>query len=119
MSDLIEIHRLKVMSHIGVPHDERARPQPLWITVRMTPGQGFDRLADAIERTVDYQQVADQLTTMAAVRPRHLIETLATEAADLLLREHPLAEVWIRIEKQILPNADCVAVEISRCHPAG
>lgn len=112
--DTIEIRRLKVTCHIGVPEEERSQPQALWLTVRMIPGQGFDGLADAIERTVDYQQVAGQLSSLAAIRPRRLIETLATEAADLLLREHPLAEVWIRIEKQILPDTDCVAVEISR-----
>lgn len=112
--DTIEIRRLKVMTHIGVPVEERAEPQALWITVRMTPGQDFDGLDDEIGRTIDYQQVAEQLSELAALRPRQLIETLATEAADLLLRQHPLASVWLRIEKQILPDTDCVAVEITR-----
>ena len=112
--DTIEISRLKVSTHIGVPDEERAEPQTLWITARLVPSQGFDHLADAIDHTIDYQAVADQLSSLAAERPRKLIETLATEAADLLLSSHPLKEVFIRIEKQILPNTDCVAVEVTR-----
>ncbi|MGB0292991.1 MAG: dihydroneopterin aldolase [Luteolibacter sp.] len=112
--DTIEISRLKVITHIGVPDEERAQTQPLWITARLIPSQNFDHLADAIEQTINYQVVADQLTALAMVRPRKLIETLAIEAADLLLQKHMLSEVWLRIEKQILPNTDCVAVELCR-----
>jgi len=112
--DTIEIRRLKIQTHIGVPEEERAQAQSLWISARMMPAQGFDGLADAIEHTIDYQAVADELSSLAALRPRKLIETLAVEAADLLLRNHPLREVWIRIEKKILPDTDCVAVEITR-----
>lgn len=112
--DTIEISRLQVETHIGVPDEERAQPQSLWITVRLVPSQGFDHLGDSIEHTIDYQAVADQLTALAASKPRKLIETFASEAADLLLREYPLNKVWLRIEKQILPNTDCVAVELSR-----
>lgn len=114
MPDTIEIRRLKVSTHIGVPDEERADAQPLWITARLQPGQGFEGLGDSIDHTIDYQAVAEQLSELAAQRPRHLIETLAVEAADHLLGNHPLREVWIRIEKQILPNTDCVAVEVSR-----
>ena len=114
MPDTIEIKRLKVSTHIGVPDEERAEAQALWITVRLVPSQGFDHLSDAIEHTIDYQAVADQLTALAAEKPRKLIETLATEAADLLLGGYPLDEAFIRIEKQILPNTDCVAVELTR-----
>ncbi|MGA0900309.1 MAG: dihydroneopterin aldolase [Luteolibacter sp.] len=114
MPDIIEINRLKVSSHIGVPDEERAKAQSLWITARLVPSQSFDHLNDAIEHTIDYQAVADQLSSLAAAKSRKLIETLATEAADLLLSNYPLDETWIRIEKQILPDTDCVAVELTR-----
>lgn len=114
MPDTIEIRRLEVRTHIGVPDEERSVEQSLWMTVRMVPSQGFDHLDDRIEHTIDYQAVADQLALLAGERPRKLIETLACEAADLLLARHPLQEVFIRIEKQILPKTDCVAVELKR-----
>jgi hypothetical protein len=43
-----------------------------------------------------------------------MLETLATELCDFLLRQHPLAKVAISIEKHILPDTECVAVHIER-----
>ena len=114
MPDEIEIRRLKVQTHIGVPDDERSAQQVLLITARLTPSQGFDGLADEITHTVDYHAVAIQIQEVAAARPRKLIETLATELCDFLLRQHPLAKVAISIEKHILPDTECVAVHIER-----
>ena len=112
--DTIEIRRLRVLSHIGVPELERATPQALFISLRLVPAQGFEGLADDLARSVDYAAVAQQIETLAAARPRHLIETLATEIADYLLAHHPLARVALTIEKHILPNAECVAVHLER-----
>lgn len=112
--DRIEIRRLKVMTHIGVPDDERQQSQALWITTVMTPTHGFDGLGDAIDHTVDYQAAADHIRALAGSKPRRLIETLAVETADLLLREFPLHHVSVSIEKQILPDTDFVAVHLER-----
>ena len=112
--DTIEIRRLKVQTHIGVPDDERAQPQTLLITVRMVPGQGFAGLADEISYTIDYHAVSLEIQALAAARPRRLIETLAVEIADQLLAGHPLKSVAVTIEKHILPDTECVAVHIER-----
>ena len=112
--DEIEIRRLEVSCHIGVPEAERAVPQKLWISIWMEPSQDFDSLADEVRHTVDYAVVADGIRTLAEQRRRCLIETLATDAAHYLLSYHPLKAVTIQIEKRILPKADCVAVKIRR-----
>ena len=112
--DTIEIRRLQVSTHIGVPDEERAEAQTLRITVRMVPSQGFDSLADDISRTIDYYAVALEIQALAASKPRNLIETLAVETADFLLGKHPLKSVAITIEKHILPDTECVAVHIER-----
>jgi dihydroneopterin aldolase len=114
MNDTIEIRRLRVQSHIGVPDEERAETQSLQVTVRMVPGQGFAGLDDDISRTVDYHAVALEIQALAAARPRRLIETLAVEIAEHLLAAHPLGSVAVRIEKHILPETECVAVHIER-----
>ena len=114
MPDSIEIRRLRVSAHIGVPDEERASPQTLLVTVRMVPGQNFDGLADDISRTVDYHAVALEIQALAATRPRRLIETLASETAGMLLANHPLARVPVTIEKHILPDTECVAVHLER-----
>lgn len=116
--DTIEIRRLKVSTHIGVPDEERAQAQDLWVSVVMTPSQDFDSLHDCIDFTIDYQAVANQITALAAARPRNLIESLAVETAKLLLENHPLQQVAVTVEKQILPNTDCVAVRIERSRGA-
>ena len=112
--DTIEIRRLRVSARIGVPDEERAEAQTLWITVRLVPGQGFDGLADDIARTVDYHAVALEIQALAAAKPRNLIETLAVETADWLLGKHPLKSVAVTIEKHILPDTECVAVHVVR-----
>jgi hypothetical protein len=52
--------------------------------------------------------------SLAAAKPRHLIETLAVEIADHLLKNHPLSHIAVSIEKHILPNTECVAVHLER-----
>ncbi len=113
-ADTIEIRRLKVSTHIGVPDEERAVPQDLFVTIVMTPCRGFDGLGDAISRTVDYVAVAQEIEALAASRSRKLIETLCTDIADHLLEKHPLKRVAVTIEKNILPNTECVAVRVER-----
>ena len=112
--DTIEIRRLQVRTHIGVPDEERAAAQMLFVTVRMVPGQGFEGLADDIARTIDYSAVALEIQALAATKPRKLVETLAVETADFLLDKHPLKSVAITIEKHILPDTECVAVHVVR-----
>lgn len=112
--DEIEIRRLEVETHIGVPEEERATPQKLWISIWMRPSQGFSALQDNVENTVDYHAVSVQITELSAARPRRLIETLAVEIAEILLLTHPLASVDVKIEKRILPNTEFVAVKIHR-----
>ena len=112
--DQIEIRRLQVSTHIGVPDDERAEPQTLLLTIRMTPSQGFDRLADEISATIDYYAISLEIGVLAASQPRRLIETLAVDVAEHLLGGHPLSQVAVTVEKHILPNTECVAVHVER-----
>lgn len=110
----IEIRRLRVKTFIGVPDDERAEVQELLLTVKITPGVGFAEAGDDIAQTIDYAALAEGLKTMALAKPRKLIETLASDAADLVLG-HPLATaVEVMVEKFILPDTECVAVRLSR-----
>ena len=112
--DRIEIRRLQVRCHIGVPDDERSAPQVLLVSTMMVPGQGFDGLGDEITRTVDYYEVALDIQRLAESKPRRLIETLAVEIAEHLLQTRPLRRVGVTIEKHILPDTECVAVHVER-----
>lgn len=113
-ADTIEIRRLRVSTRIGATDAERTIPQTLWLTVRLVPAQDFDRLADDLTRTIDYQAVACEIQQLAAAKARRLIETLATETANFLLANHPLRRVAITVEKHILPDTEGVAVHVVR-----
>lgn len=114
MSNTIEIRKLRVSTHIGVPDEELAQAQEVLLTILMTPLFRFEDLADEIANTIDYHAVSLEIEALAAAKPRRLIETLAVEVAAHLLEHHALAKAEVLVEKFILPNTECVAVRVVR-----
>lgn len=113
--ETISIRRLAVEAVIGVPEEERAESQTLFISVVLVPSRPFAQMGDRIEETVDYQAVADWITSCVEGRPRHLIETLANDLATGVLDRFPIAwSVEIEVEKHILPRTDAVLVRTVR-----
>lgn len=113
--ETIVIRRLAVEALIGVPDKERAAPQTLFISVVITPDQCFAQMEDRIEKTVDYQAVANWIAACVAEKPRHLIETLAHELAQGILDRFSVARsVEVEVEKHVLPETDAVLVRTAR-----
>lgn len=112
--DSIEIYGLSVSSRIGVPDSERAEPQDLLVDLVIHPLRSFHFLPDQIEATVDYHAIVVRIEQIATVRPRNLIETLADEIADTVLREFSVARVAVTVRKFILPQTQHVAVRCVR-----
>ncbi len=113
-TDQIEIRRLAVSTNIGVPPEERATEQTVWISLWLTPNVPFDDLHDSIAQTVDYAKVAQKVKLIASSEPRYLIETLATDVANQLLKSFSIHSLTVKIEKKVLPNTEFVAVKITR-----
>lgn len=113
-SHRIEIRRLRVSSHIGVPDEERATAQELRVSVVIHVATAFAAMADDLERTLDYAALALEIQALAAARPRRLIETLASDIADHVLAARAVAAVEVVVEKFILPDTECVAVSLRR-----
>jgi len=118
MADQIFIESLELSSAIGVPDEERARPQRLTVSITLEPLRGFRELGDAIENAVDYASVTEFVKNLSAVRPRRLIETLADEIAGALLSHFPLRAVSVELRKFILPDTAFVAARVHRQMPA-
>lgn len=114
MPDLIHIEALEIRSRIGVPDAERETPQRLTVTLTLEPLRDFRALGDRIEATVDYAAVCAAVQTLAAARPRRLVETLAEEIAAALLAGYPLRRAEVEIRKFILPETQYVAIRIAR-----
>lgn len=113
-ADTIEIRKLRVSTHVGVPDEELAEVQTLEISMVLTPRNNFEDLADDITRTVDYHAVALEIQAIADQRPRRLIETLAADLANILLKNHSLSRIEVLLEKFILRDTECVAVRVIR-----
>ena len=82
---LIEIIGLKVSSLIGVPDEERLRPQDLLIDVTIKPSNYLYQLDDKIENTVDYFMVYELIKSISSSGERKLIETLAEEIINNII----------------------------------
>lgn len=113
----IEIRRLRVVTCIGVPDEERAEPQELRVSVVISAATPFADMKDDLEKTLDYAALAVGIQSLAAERPRRLIETLASDIASHVLASPAAAAVEVTVEKFILPDTDCVAVRLYRDRP--
>jgi dihydroneopterin aldolase len=112
--DEIILQGIDLPVSIGVPDTERATLQVLKANVRVQPQLAFTQMDDAIERTIDYDALTQRLRALAAARPRHLIETLAAEMAEVIIAEFGAAWVSVELQKRILPGVDHVAVRTTR-----
>ena len=112
--DAIIIRGLELPVRIGVPDAERAGWQTVSADVELEMQPRFDELHDELAGTLDYQAVADEIKTLAAARPRKLLETLAAEIIGALLRLPMVAAAAVELRKRILPGVDHVAVRMKR-----
>lgn len=118
-TDQIIIDGLELSTHIGVPDEERAQPQKLRATLTLhIPCCTAAAQTDDLAQTVNYYEVAERVKALAADSPRKLIERLADEIAALALTFPLVQKVQVRLDKFILPETKCVAVEIERMRKA-
>ena len=112
--DEIHIEQLDVFTRIGVPEEERAKPQRLTVSISLWPYQQTSDLADHIERTVNYSAVAEETKNFVRDQSVSLIETLAERLASHLLKSFPIQKVTIEVRKFALQDAKYVSVTVTR-----
>ena len=116
--NVIIIKGLRIDAAVGVTDAERDNPQRLEIDAVITPLETFAAVADAIDRTVDYQVAAQRIVQLARSRPRRLIETLASELAEMLVSEFRARRAEVEVRKFVVPTTAYVAVRCA-CDRAG
>lgn len=119
MSDHIHIKGLRVVTTVGVPAEERARPQTVSVSVSITLAKSFKGFDDQLEHTIDYYAVSEKLRTVAASGERKLIETLAEDLAAAVVAFDGVCAVTLEVEKFILADCDSVSVVITRAREHG
>jgi phosphoglycolate phosphatase len=113
-NDEIRIEELELMARVGVPDLERAEPQRLTVSMTLQPGCSFGHLGDNLSGTIDYAAVCESLRRFVSGRADNLIETLAHEMTEHLLRRFRLSRVELELRKFVLPETRHVAVRVVR-----
>jgi len=119
MAPTLSIVDLELTCHLGVPPEERAKPQKLLCTV-VFPVPNLKKAAttDHLSNTIDYHALSQLLQSTALRGERKLIEKLATELAQAALKKFRLPWIEIELKKFILPKTRHIALR-ARFTPSG
>lgn len=113
--DVIFIRQLEVNALIGVLPQERIQRQLLKIDLEFTVATQQAAHSDILNDTIDYAAVAQAATEFVQQSSYQLIETLAVQLAELLLRQFNISRIKITIAKPAaIPNAAAAGVIIER-----
>ena len=94
--DRIFLRGMRFMACHGVLPHEREVPQPFEVDVEMGLDLRAAGEADDLRQTVNYAEVYDVVSTVLTVTAKKLIEALAEEIADDLLRDFDALR-WVRV----------------------
>ncbi|MGC8742682.1 MAG: dihydroneopterin aldolase [Verrucomicrobiia bacterium] len=112
--ETIIIKDLEVRYCVGVPDEERAKPQKLLLTIQIYYPFKKSVLADSIADAVDYQKIVDRLKEFGLGRSWKLIETLSSDIANLILNEFPsVYKVDVEVKKFIIPQTKYIAAKLT------
>ena len=106
----ITIVDLEVYYCVGVTDEERAKPQRLLVTVDMSLDFSSASVSDRIERTINYQTVADDLLKFGEGRSWKLLEKLVANIAERILTEYKPQSVLVEVKKFSIPQARFISV---------
>lgn len=112
--DVISIRDLEVHYHVGVPDSEREKAQRLLVDVEMESDFTEAAAHDDLTKTIDYYAVSRRLLRLGEGRSWRLIEALAVEIADLIVKEYGASRVTVEVKKFILPETRYVSVRARR-----
>ena len=90
--DKIILTEISVFGHHGCSEDEQQHGQNFKVDVELNLDLSKAGKTDNIAETVDYAQVLFIVENIVAGTPRKLIETVAEEIADTLLKRFSLIE---------------------------
>lgn len=110
----IRIVDLEVFYRVGVPEEERAKPQRLLLNVELDHDFSFASETDRIEETIDYNQVVGQLLKFGEGRSWKLIEKVAADTATMILEQFGPHAVTVEVKKFVISQARYVSVEYTR-----
>ena len=113
--DKIFIEGLQAETIIGIFDWERHEKQLISIDLEMAADIAKAAKTDVVEDTLDYKRITKQLLNFIESSEFFLIETLAEQLAQLVMREFGVPWLKLRLSKPgALRDSDNVGVEIER-----
>lgn len=112
--DTIIVSDLEVYYHVGITDAERSTPQRLLLSLEMSQDFKEAAAADNLKATINYDAVCGRLSRFGDGRQWKLIETLAVDVAEMVLKEFRPASVLVEVKKFIIPQARHVGVRVRR-----
>ena len=105
------IENLRLALHVGAGSQERNAKQTVVINITLDI-KNSEVVKDDLSLTVDYSDLTKQIRVLSSNRSkRRLLETLASEIADICLANSLISRVSITIRKlNKLPDTDAVGV---------
>jgi len=110
----ISIVDLEVHYCVGVTDVERSQPQRLLLTIEMSLDFEAAAFSDRLEKTVNYQAVADELLQFGKNRSWRSLEKLVSNIADRIIEQYKPNSVLVEVKKFVIPQARYVAVSLRR-----
>lgn len=116
MPDKVVLTGLEVQARVGLSELERAQPQPLSLDLELETDLSRSPVPDDHPPVVDAAKACDLVVKLLEEKPRRLLESIASEAADLLLYAFPMLDaVRVRvIKKSTIPKLTHQAAEVYR-----
>lgn len=110
----ISIVDLEVFYRVGVPDEERAKPQRFLLTVEMESPFAKAAKSDSIADTIDYFAVSQRLLKFGENKSWKLIEKLAADIGEMILTEFQPKKVSVEVKKFPIAQAQFVSVILKR-----
>lgn len=114
----IKIVDLEVFYCVGVPDEERAKPQRLLLTIDIYFDFSVAAVSDRVTKTIDYAEVTQKLLAFGKQRSWKLLEKLAANIADFILAEFRPQQVTVEVKKFSIPQAHHVSIVWTSKRPA-
>jgi dihydroneopterin aldolase len=114
--DCIYIEGLRINCKIGVHQWEKVQNQPIILDIKLYQSIHQAAQSDALNDTLDYFTLSQQLDELCQQTIYNLIETLAEKICHQILNSYPSVQaVKLKLNKpQALPKAQATGIKIYR-----
>ncbi|OUU80417.1 MAG: dihydroneopterin aldolase [Gammaproteobacteria bacterium TMED78] len=113
--DKVFIEDLEVEAIIGIWDREKKTKQKIRLDIEMSIDAKSASIKDTIDFTLNYQEVAERVSSFTAESRFNLVETLAEKICKLIIEEFLVKWVKVKVSKiKVVKSSSFVGVTIQR-----